>query len=90
MLSPQQISKLKYLFNTLNNSARIKIVLLCSEEELSITQISKRIKLGYTTTSEYVSMLEHAGLISKKKRDKQTLVRSVVEITGDGEIKNLK
>ncbi len=87
MLSPGKINKLKHLFNVLNNPTRLKIVLLCSEEELSITEISKRIKLGYTTTSEYVSMLEHVGLVGKEKRDKEVIVRSLVVITEDGEIK---
>jgi DNA-binding transcriptional ArsR family regulator len=87
MMNQDKIKELKHLFNALNNPARIKIVLLCSEEELSITEISKRIKLGYTTTSEYVSMLERVGLVRKMKRDKETLVKSLVEITEEGEIR---
>ena len=86
MMDAKQINKLKHLFNVLNNSTRLKIVLLCSEEELSITEVSKKMKLGYTTTSEYVSMLEHTGLVSKGKRDKEVIVKSLVHITEDGEI----
>ena len=87
MMKPEEIKKLKHLFNVLNNETRLKIIFLCSEQELSITEISKKIKLGYTTTSEYISMLERVGIISKIKKDKEVIVHSLVEITADGEIK---
>lgn len=86
----EQINKVKQVFRVLNNTTRLRILFLCKEKEMSITEISKKLNLSYTTTSEYVGMLEYAGLIRKLKKDKKVFVGCLVEITEDGEIRRKK
>ena len=80
--------KLKDMFAALNNANRIKIVMLCSETGLTITELSKKLKLNYSVTSEYVSMLEKAGLVRKTRNDDKTVrIKSLIRLADNGEIK---
>jgi predicted transcriptional regulator len=54
------IPKIKELFVVLGNEMRIKIIDFCSKEELNITQISKKIKLNYNSTSRYNKSIKYS------------------------------
>jgi len=88
--NPKIINKLKNTFAVLNNINRIKIVLLCSEKEMNVTELSKKLKLNYSVTSEYVSMLEKVGLIRKiRNKNKTVNVKSLIKINENGEVKKI-
>lgn len=84
-----KIKQLKNVYKALNNEARIKIMLLCAEKEFNITEICKKIKLGYTTTSEYISMLEKEDLIKKTRKNNQVFIRSQYGILDTGELRKI-
>lgn len=82
------IPKLKNIFSALANEKRIKIIELCSEKQRTVTELSKLLKLNYSITVEYTSMLEKVGLLSKKRNEDRTVnVKSLVRLNNNGEIK---
>ena len=85
----ENIKQVKFLYGVLNNETRINILLLCVEKELSVTEVCKKIKIGYTTTSEYLSMLEKAGLIKKIRKNNQVFIKSLFKILDTGELKKV-
>lgn len=84
------IKKLKVLFAALNNEKRIQIINLCTDNVMTITDLSKKLNLNYSITVEYTSMLEKANLIKKERNDDRTVsVKSLVRINSSGEIKRI-
>ena len=82
--------KLKNIFAVLNNIRRINIILLCSEEELTVTELSKKLKLNYSVTSEYTSQLEKAGLVRKTRNENKTVsITSLIKLNENGEVKRI-
>jgi len=81
------IRKLKQIFSALDNEKRLKIIKLCSEKGYSVTELSKILKLNYSITVEYTSMLEKANLVSKERNeDKTVTVKSLIKLKNDGQI----
>lgn len=82
------IKRLKSIFSALDNEKRLRIVELCSNQEFTITELSKELKLNYSITVKYVSMLEKANLIRRtRNKDKTVSVKSLVRISDSGEIR---
>ena len=82
--------KLKNIFAVLNNIHRINMIILCSEKELTVTELSKKLKLNYSVTSEYVSQLEKAGLVRKIRNENKTVsIKSLIKLNENGEIKKI-
>ncbi len=65
----------------ISNKNRFKILLLTQEKQLNITEISQKLKLSYTKTADYITMLEKEGLVVKTKEGKETKIRSNVVIS---------
>ena len=81
------IKKLKQIFSALDNEKRLKIIKLCSEKGYSVTELSKILKLNYSITVEYTSMLEKANLVTKERNeDKTVTVKSLIKLKNDGQI----
>jgi len=84
------VKKLKNIFAVLNNIHRINMIILCSEKELTVTELSKKLKLNYSVTSEYVSQLEKAGLVRKIRNENKTVsIKSLIKLNENGEIKKI-
>jgi len=88
--NPKTLNKLKNIFAVLNNINRIKIIIMCSEKQFTVTELSKKLKLNYSVTSEYISMLEKAELIRKTRNKNKTInVKSLIEINEYGEVRKI-
>ncbi len=84
------IKRLKQIFSALDNEYRLRIIELCSNKVLSVTELSKLLNLNYSITVEYTSMLEKANLIKKTRNDDRTVsIKSLIKISNDGEIKKI-
>ena len=82
------ILKLKNLFSALSNEKRLRIIDFCSEKEYTVTQLSKKLKLNYSVTIEYISMLNKAGLIAKRRNENKTVsITSLIKLNNEGEIR---
>lgn len=89
-MSNLDIPKLKQIFSALNNEKRLKIIELCSTKEMTVTELSKALKLNYSITVEYVSMLGKVNLIAKRRNGDRTVsIKSLIKLNKDGEIKKL-
>ena len=86
-LNDDERDKVRRKFAALNNINRIKIIELCQEKEYNIIQLSKKLGLGYGTTSQYVTRLKNEGLVKATVTKNMTLIKSLVEINEKGEIK---
>jgi predicted transcriptional regulator len=83
MLSKEDNKRNKAIFSKikmLSNRLRFKIIELTQENELSITQLSSRLKLSYTKCADYITMLEKHSLIQKIRDGKEVKVRSKVKL----------
>ena len=82
------IPKLKQMFSALANEKRIRIIELCSRKERTVTELSKLLKLNYSITVEYTSMLAKTNLVKKRRNEDRTVsVKSLIKINNAGEIK---
>ena len=89
-MTPLNTKGLKLTFAALNNEKRIKIIELCSKQSLTITELSKSLKLNYSITVKYVSMLEKAKLIKRiRNTDKTVSVIPLIQLNNSGEIKKI-
>ena len=82
------IKKLKQIFSALDNEKRLRIIELCSKKGFTSTELSKIIKLNYSITIEYTSMLEKANLVKKERnKDRTVTIKSLIKLNNNGEIK---
>ena len=65
----------------LSNPYRFRIIELTSGQALSITKLSSILKLSYTKCSDYVRLLEKAGLVEKSPHGKEVRVRARVSLS---------
>jgi len=62
------------------NKHRFRILQITQKENPSIAELSKKLKLAYTKTADYVTMLEKLGLVEKSKEGKEVKVQSKIKI----------
>ena len=63
-----EIDKLSEIFRLLSNKRRLRIIKLC-EKPHKVTEISKKLKIPLTRTSEYLGQLQRQNLISKERNE---------------------
>ncbi len=89
-MNKSNLSKSKNIFSALNNEKRLTIIDLCSDKEYTVTELSKKLNLNYSITVEYISMLNKAGLVSKRKEENKTVkIRSLINLNVNGEIRRI-
>lgn len=82
-------SKSLEIYKALANSYRLRIIFLCQNDGLTVTQLSKELKLNYSITSEYIGQLHKAGLITKRKNNKNVIIKSLIKIKEGGVIERV-
>ena len=66
--------KLERLVKGFSNHRRIEIlVLLAKEPELSVFQVSEKLRINYKTASEHIRRIHLSGLVIKRNRNKEVL-----------------
>lgn len=69
----------------LSNPSRLKILLLLFEEELTLTQISSRMKITTQTVHHHISRLIKAGLVEQSRTEvKGNMVEKYYRVSGRG------
>lgn len=70
----KEIRAIERIFKGCANHWRIKVILLISNEpNISLEEISEKVKGNYQTIAEHVQRLKNSGLINKKYRGKTVL-----------------
>ena len=62
------------------NKHRFNILQITQKEKPSIAELSSKLKLAYTKTSDYVTILEKQDLLEKIKEGKEVKIKSKVII----------
>lgn len=89
-MTNKEISHLKNVFSALANEKRLQILFLCRDKPRNVTELSKLLKLNYSITVEYTSMLEKVGLIKKERyEDHRVYVKALIDIKENGEISKI-
>ncbi len=80
-------TRLKEYYAALNNEHRIKMVELCMNNGYTVTELSKRLNLDYSITSQYAGILHKAGIVKKiRNADRTVTIVSLITIKNTGEI----
>ena len=64
----------------MSNKFRFKIIELTQNNELNITELSSKLGLAYTKTSNYVTLLSKSNLVYKTKDGREIKVKSKVKL----------
>ena len=83
-LSAERLAK---QYQALANPRRIEIIKALQHDNLTITEIAKKLNIGTARVSDYVSLLEAQNLVEKTRKDNTVSVKSLITINKDGEIK---
>ena len=67
----------------LSNSQRFRILELTEAEQLTITELSSKLKLAYNKCADYVTLMEKKGIVEKNKVGKEVKVKSMVKLSHD-------
>lgn len=75
------MGKLQDIFFALSNPNRIQIYTLCLKENISITELSKKVNISYRATLSNLKVLQDAGMIEIKEtiteKGKEHLIKSI-------------
>ncbi len=86
MLKPRQLERIVKGFA---NHRRIQILLLLADEpELSVIEISQKLKINFKTASEHIRRLNISGIVLK--RNQGSSVRHKVSSSGNSILKFLR
>jgi DNA-binding transcriptional ArsR family regulator len=64
------------LFHALSDSTRRDILRRCGEGEPSVSQLAGSYPMSFAAVQKHVAVLERAGLVSKRRRGREQLVRT--------------
>jgi len=67
------------LFHALADATRRDIVLRTFEGEHSVSALARRYPMSFAAVQKHVAVLEEAGLVTKRRRGREQLVRSNVD-----------
>jgi DNA-binding transcriptional ArsR family regulator/protein-L-isoaspartate O-methyltransferase len=71
------------LYRVLSEPARLRLLALAAEEELSIGELAELLREGQPNVSRHATALRHAGLLQDRREGTRTLVRLAADIAGD-------
>lgn len=71
------------LFRTLGEVSRLRVLALCAEEELSVSELATLLGDGQPQVSRRVTALREAGLVESRRDGTRTLVRLAEGVAGD-------
>lgn len=67
------------VFHALSDATRRDIVRVTLVQEHSVSALARRYPISFAAVHKHVSVLEQAGLVTKQRRGRETLVRGEVD-----------
>ncbi|MFD5266402.1 ArsR/SmtB family transcription factor [Streptomyces sp. NPDC058335] len=67
---------LNRLFHALSDPTRRGVLRRCARGDLSVSQLAAEYPMSFAAVQKHVSVLEQAGLVSKRRRGREQLVRA--------------
>ncbi|HEY8216913.1 MAG TPA: metalloregulator ArsR/SmtB family transcription factor [Acidimicrobiia bacterium] len=74
------------LFRALADPTRRDIVVRAMADEHSVTALARRYPMSFAAVQKHVAVLEAAGLVTKRRRGREQLVRGNVEALRDARL----
>ncbi len=71
------------LYRVLSEPARLRLLALAAQEELSIGELAELLQESQPNVSRHTAALRHAGLLRDRREGTRTLVRLAVDPSGD-------
>lgn len=63
------------IFHALADATRREIVSLVLSDEYSVSDLARRFPMSFAAVQKHVAVLEHAGLVTKRRRGREQRVR---------------
>ena len=76
LLSPPETDR---VFHALADATRRDIVRTVLIQEHSVSALARRYPMSFAAVQKHVAVLEEAGLVTKRRRGRESLVRGAVE-----------
>ena len=70
------VEQVDELFHALADSTRRDILRRCADDEPSVSRLARAYPMSLTAVQKHVAVLERAGLVTKKRRGREQLVRT--------------
>jgi DNA-binding transcriptional ArsR family regulator len=67
------------VFHALADATRRDIVQVVLDQEHSVSALARRYPMSFAAVQKHVAVLEAAGLVTKKRRGRESLVRGEIE-----------
>lgn len=80
LLSPPETDK---VFHALADATRRDIVRTVLIEERSVSALARRYPMSFAAVQKHVAVLEQAGLVTKRRRGRESLVRGTIDRVRD-------
>jgi len=80
LLSPPETDK---VFHALADATRRDIVRTALIEERSVSALARRYPMSFAAVQKHVAVLEDAGLVTKRRRGRESLVRGAIDRVRD-------
>ena len=64
------------MFHALADATRRDIVAVVLAQEQSVSELARRYPMSFAAVQKHVAALERAGLVTKQRRGRETLVRT--------------
>lgn len=81
----EQSARLDLIFSSLADPTRRDILRRVSKKELSVGEIAAPYELTFAAVSKHLHVLEHAQLVTKKRRGREQVVRASPAALGEAE-----
>ena len=80
VLSPPETDK---VFHALADATRRDIVRTVLVEDCSVSALARRYPMSFAAVQKHVAVLEEAGLVTKRRRGRESLVRGAIDRVRD-------
>jgi DNA-binding transcriptional ArsR family regulator len=70
------------LFHALADATRRDILRRCAQSDHSVSRLAEAYPMSFAAVQKHVAVLERAGLVTKQRRGREQLVRTVPDAVG--------
>ena len=70
-ISEEQVDQLADLFSLMGDTSRLRIILCCLHEPISVSNIAEQLKLSQSLVSHHLRLLKAARMVRAERRGKQ-------------------
>jgi ArsR family transcriptional regulator, lead/cadmium/zinc/bismuth-responsive transcriptional repressor len=71
IVSEEKVSQLADLFSLMGDTSRLRIILCCLHEPISVSHIAEQLELSQSLVSHHLRLLKAARMVRAERRGKQ-------------------